>query len=95
MSGLTVTVAVVNRTTPSAAISFGGSMVSRSVTLAPTIVQVHDSFDENSVVGSSVKLVGPPVTVAAWAPLDAHEIENQSSATSTGCPATCATPWTG
>src|SRR4029450_9510039 len=62
----------------------GGSSVSWSATPLARIVTVHVSLAPKSAVGSSVKLLGPPETVALWAPLDAHVIEYQGSVTSTG-----------
>src|SRR5947207_6801261 len=44
----------------------------------------HVSLLAKSVSGSSVKVVGPPVTVAVCAPLVRHTIRNQDPMTSTG-----------
>jgi hypothetical protein len=49
-------------------------------------VTVHDSLLVKSVSGLSVKLVGPPLTAAVWAPLAVQLIVNQLPATSTGSP---------
>ncbi len=45
---------------------------------------VHSSSLAKSLSGSRVNVVGPPVTVAVWAPDDAHEIVNQVPVTLTG-----------
>src|SRR5207302_3810898 len=66
------------------AIWSGGSLVSWSVTSAATIVTVQVSPPAKSVAGSSVNVVGPPLTVAVCGPLVPHEIVYQPSATSTG-----------
>src|SRR5437763_10649734 len=62
----------------------GGSVASWSVTFAAKIVTVHVSAPAKSASGSSVKVVGPPLTVAVWPPLEPQEIENQLPATFTG-----------
>src|ERR687886_1525513 len=62
----------------------GGSVASWSVTLAAKTVTVHVSEPTKSDSGSSVKVVGPPLTAAVWAPLELHEIENQLPVTFTG-----------
>src|SRR5919199_5877368 len=62
----------------------GGSFVSWSVTFAAKTVTVQVSPWTKSLVGSSVKVVGPPLTVALWPSLVPHEIEYQLPATSTG-----------
>src|SRR5437763_9087545 len=62
----------------------GGSCVSWSVTSAANTVTLHVSPVAKSVVGSSVKVTGPPETVALWLPLVAHEIEYQPSTAFTG-----------
>ncbi len=62
----------------------GGSLASWSLTCAATIVTVQLSPAAKSAVGSRVKVVGPPETVAAWAPLVVHVMPNQLPATSTG-----------
>src|SRR5918912_63327 len=62
----------------------GGSCVSWSVTFAAKTVTVHVSAFAKFVSGSSVKVVGPPLTVAAWLPLEPQEIEYQPSVTFTG-----------
>src|SRR5262249_42441951 len=67
-----------------AAIVSGGSSVSWSVTFAATMVTVQSSFGVKFVPGSSVKLTGPPVAVAVWAPLLAQLIVNQLPVTFTG-----------
>ena len=76
--------AVVNPTTTSLAMASGGSFVSWSVTCDATIVRVQSSLPAKSVAGSRVKVVGPPLTVAGWVPLPAHEMSNHEPATSTG-----------
>src|SRR5690348_7400401 len=77
-------VAVVKLQESSAAMASGGSSVSWSVTWAASTVTVQGSPGANSAAGSSVNVVGPPLEVAGWAPLVAHEIENQDPDTSTG-----------
>jgi hypothetical protein len=58
--------------------------VSSSVTLAANTVTVHVSPPTKFAVGSSVKVPGPPDSVAGWLPLVAQLIENQPPVTSTG-----------
>jgi hypothetical protein len=67
-----------------AAIVSGGSSASVSVTCPARIVTEQDSAGAKSASGSIVKVVGPPLAVAVWSPLSAHEIENQAPATETG-----------
>src|SRR4051812_2708933 len=62
----------------------GGSTVSWSVTSAATTVTVQVSPWEKSELGSSVKVVGPPETVAVCAPLALQEIEYHEPVTLTG-----------
>src|SRR6266550_1929095 len=62
----------------------GGSVASWSVTFAARTVTVHVSEPTKSASGSSVKVVGPPLAVAVWPPLELHEIENQLLVTFTG-----------
>src|ERR687885_1532771 len=62
----------------------GGSVASWSVTFAAKTVTVQVSEPTKSVSGSSVNVVGPPVAVAVWPPLDVQEIENQLPVTFTG-----------
>src|SRR6266540_3651256 len=62
----------------------GGSFVSWSVTFAAKTVTVQVSAAAKSESGSSVKLVGPPLTVAVWAPLVVQLSEYQEPVTSTG-----------
>src|ERR671937_302530 len=62
----------------------GGSFVSWSVTLAAKTVTVQVSPWTKSALGSSVKVVGPPLTDAVWPSLVPHEIEYQLPVTSTG-----------
>src|SRR6266508_6823281 len=62
----------------------GGSSVSWSVTWLAMTVTVHDSLAPKLVAGSRVKVVGPPLTVAVWAPVFTHEIVNQVPVTLTG-----------
>src|SRR4051794_15601393 len=76
--------AVVKLKEKSADIVSGGSFVSWSLTFAATIVAVQDSLEAESEVGSRVKVVGPPVTAAAWVPDVAQTIENQEPVTLTG-----------
>src|ERR671928_1283113 len=61
----------------------GGSVASWSVTFAAKTVTVHVSEPTKSLPGSSAKVVGPPLTVAVWPPLELHEIENQLPVTFT------------
>src|SRR4051812_49351992 len=65
-------------------IASGGSFVSVSRTFAPVSVTVQMSVPTKSLVGSSVQVVGPPLTVAACVPLTVHEIVNHGSVTFTG-----------
>src|SRR5437667_7574076 len=62
----------------------GGSFVSWSETFAATTVTVQLSPGTKSVSGSSVKVVGPPLTVALCEPLAPQEIEYQTPLTFTG-----------
>src|SRR5919199_1051619 len=62
----------------------GGSLVSWSLTFAAKTVTVQVSLDAKSAVGSSVKVVGPPLTAAVWEPLVPQEIEYQEPLTFTG-----------
>src|ERR671935_2223792 len=62
----------------------GGSFVSWSVTFAAKTVTVQVSPWTKSAVGSSVKVVGPPLTDVVWPSLVPHEIEYQLPVTSTG-----------
>src|SRR5438093_12227623 len=62
----------------------GGSVASWSVTFAAKIVTVHVSEPAKSASGLSVKVVGPPLTVAVWPSLEPQEIENQLPVTFTG-----------
>src|SRR5919204_1644960 len=62
----------------------GGSLMSRSLTLAAKTVTVHVSESTKSESGSRVKVVGPPPTVAVWPSLEVQEIENQLPVTFTG-----------
>src|SRR5262245_16506225 len=55
----------------------GGSFASWSATRLATIVTVHSSLKPKSAVGSSVKVVGPPLTEAVCEPLLAQEIVYQ------------------
>src|SRR5204863_5818853 len=57
-----------------AAMLFGGSSVSWSVTSDARTVTVQLSEKPKSVVGSSVNVVGPPFCAAVCKPLVAHEI---------------------
>src|SRR5919206_2768685 len=62
----------------------GGSVASWSVTFAAKTVTVQVSEPAKSLSGSSVKAVGPPLTVAVWPPLELQEIEYQLPVTFTG-----------
>src|SRR5213076_2218756 len=62
----------------------GGSFVSRSVTFAANTVTVQLSEPTKSESGSSVNVVGPPLTVAVWPPLELQEIEYQLPVPFTG-----------
>ena len=75
---------MVNVTIASVAMASGGSFVSWSVTSEATMVKVHRSLGAKSSFGSRVKVVGPPLTVAGWVPLESHEMSNHEFATSTG-----------
>src|SRR5947207_3787205 len=55
----------------------GGSLASWSETLAAKTVTAHVSPVEKSVVGSRMKVTGPPETVALWPSLVPQEIEYQ------------------
>jgi hypothetical protein len=68
----------------SAAIVSGGSIRSTSWTPASSIVTVQLSFEAKSASGSSVYVVGPPVTVAVCRPDVLHEIVCHGSTTVTG-----------
>ena len=59
------------------------SLVSWSLTLAAWTVTAQVSFVAKSVVGSSVNVVGPLLTVAACPSLVPQEIEYQPSVTFT------------
>src|SRR3712207_5933452 len=59
-------------------------MTSTSLTPASSIVTVHDSFEAKSESGSSVYVVGPPLTVAVCVPDAAHEIVCHAPLTVTG-----------
>ncbi len=74
---------VVKLKTKSPAMLSGGSMASWSVTCAAMTVTVQDSLFAKSRSGFSVKVVGPPETVAVCAPLEAQLIENHEPATFT------------
>ena len=65
-------------------IAFGGSSASWSLTRAASTLSVHDSPSTKSCVGLSVKVVGPPLVVAACGPLTRHARLNQSAASPTG-----------
>src|ERR1041384_3956254 len=62
----------------------GGSLMSWSVTNVAWTVTVHVSLVVKSLVGSTVKVVGPPLTEALCPPLVAQEIAYQPSVTLTG-----------
>src|SRR2546422_9080776 len=62
----------------------GGSSRSWSVTWLAKIVTVHGSPNVKSESGFSVKLIGPPPTVAVCEPLLVQEIWNQAAVTFTG-----------
>src|SRR4051812_24370395 len=80
----TCTTLVVKLKMKSAAIVSGGSLASWSDTRLAVTVTVHVSLAAKSVSGFSVKVVGPPLTVAVWAPLLAQEMLNQLPLTATG-----------
>ena len=69
----------------------GGSSASWSVTFAASTVTVQSSFGAKFAAGSSVKVVGPPVTLAPCAPLVAQLIVNQLPVTFTASPKVIAT----
>src|SRR6476660_2118713 len=71
-------------TTRSLAGESGGSMASWSVTAAAVTVRVQESPSAKSAEGSSVKVVGPPVTARVLAPEREHESANAPEVTSTG-----------
>src|SRR5205085_1332359 len=75
---------VVKLKSKSAPMLSGGSSVSWSVTEAAITVSVQDSEFAKSTSGSSVKLVGPPLTAAACVPLVAHESVYHEPVTFTG-----------
>src|SRR5436190_477847 len=58
----------------------GGSPASWSVTCAATTVTVQVSPPVKSVVGSSVNVVGPPLSANVCAPDVVHEIVNEDAA---------------
>src|SRR5215208_1909810 len=62
----------------------GGSFASWSETCDAVTVTVHVSPVAKFVAGSSVNVVGPPLTVAACEPLVAQAIVNQAPVTFTG-----------
>jgi hypothetical protein len=62
----------------------GGSSASWSVTALARTLTVHVSPPAKSAAGSSVNVVGPPLTAAAWAPLLPQVIVNQLPLTLTG-----------
>src|SRR5919202_5717153 len=61
----------------------GGSVASWSVTFAAKTVTVPVSEPTKSLSGSGGNVVGPPLAVAVWPPLEPHEIENQLPVTCT------------
>src|SRR5829696_1181104 len=61
----------------------GGSTASWSETWPPATTTPQVDVAGKSVVGSSVKVVGPPLTVAGWSP-SGHVIANQVPVTLTG-----------
>lgn len=73
-------VSVVKPAVKSSSIRSGGSLPSWSVTLPASTVRVHASPVVKSVSGLIVNTVGPPETVAVWAPLEAHSRVNQVAA---------------
>jgi hypothetical protein len=75
---------VVNDQTALPVMVSGGSSASLSETCVPTTVTVHVSSWTKSAVGFSVKITGPPLAAAVWAPLVVHEIENHEPLTVTG-----------
>src|SRR3954470_10994701 len=62
----------------------GGSSASMSATCPALTVTVHVSFTPKLTSGSSVYVCGPPLCVAVWEPVEAHEIEYQPAAAFTG-----------
>ena len=76
--------ATVKLNASSAAMASGGSTTSWSVTAAPVTATLQVSPVARSTAGSSVKAVGPPETVAAWAPLVAQVRVRAPAARSTG-----------
>src|ERR1044071_8053189 len=62
----------------------GWSTPSVSATSGWWTVSVQVSLDCRSVAGSSVNVVGPPLTVSACAPLRPHDKVNAVGATVTG-----------
>ena len=62
----------------------GGSSPSWSVTWEANTVSVHDSPIARVLAGSSVNVVGPPVTVAATLPVVEQSRVNHDGPTSTG-----------
>src|SRR5919199_3402542 len=62
----------------------GGSVASWSGTFAAKTFTVHVSEPAKSASGLSVKVVGPPLTVAVWPPLELQVIEYQLPVTFTG-----------
>ena len=70
--------------TRSAAIVSGGSSASVSLTPWSSTVTVQVSPTAKSVTGSSVYAASAPESANAWAPLVAHEIENDAADTVTG-----------
>src|SRR5215510_12672377 len=62
----------------------GGSFKSWSVTSAANMVTVHCSRATKCVSGTRVNTVGPPLTVAVWAPLTLPTMLNQEPLTFTG-----------
>ena len=75
--------AVANDHVKFAAIASGGSCVSWSVTFAATMVTLQLSPEAKSAEGSSVNVLGPPLTVAVRGPL-AHAMPYQLGDTFTG-----------
>src|SRR5687767_14979688 len=62
----------------------GGSSASRSLTCAATTVTEQASLKAKSTSGSSVKVVDPPLCVAACEPVVAQEMSYQARAAFTG-----------
>src|SRR5690349_608704 len=69
------------RTAVASVVKLHESSAAMPATWAACTVTVQDSPGPKSAAGSSVNVVGPPVAVAACAPLVAHEIANQSPVT--------------